>query len=296
MKDKKTQENLNELSDWQEKIIKEEGERIRKEYGAITERDILLAKEAEKEKKQCEDCQGMPCKKEGGFKGLIPKAEMKEIGNQPSMYITYFYCKYEKARRNQVKTERNIKNALIPKQYENLSFEDYQLKEENVDATMKAKKCLDTLEGLYIYGKPGIGKTMLASIIANESLKRQRSVIFSKVSDLLRNIRATYRKDSEQTELDVLSKLYDCDVLIIDDMRPERSRKFASETLFDVIDARYSAKKQTIITSNGTLEEVCSALNRPLDAEESIDGTRIYDRCKEMLKMAHIKGESKRGL
>ena len=159
-----------------------------------------------------------------------------------------------------------------------------------------AKRILDNpSKGLFIHGNPGVGKTMLAAIIANETVKRGRTVLFTKVSDLLRNVRSTFNAKSEVKEMDMLTKFYECDCLILDDVRPERpKKKFATETLFEVIDFRYTAGVQTIITSNGTINEVCDALNNPTEDEKTMDGDRIFDRCKANMNVVKIEGKSKR--
>lgn len=272
-------------------VDKEVAKKIRAEYGEeISDYDVLEIHRTQLDNLNCENCDGT-CKKLR-CQGYITSYKLM----RGYLYSSFAPCKYTKAKNLAAAIKNKIRNAEIPEQYQGLTFSDYRNDAKNRDAVLKAHWCLDNKEtGLYLYGNPGVGKTMLAAIIANESLKQNRTVIFSKVADLLRNIRATYKKESEQTEFDVLDKLYKCDVLIIDDMRPECGKKFASETLFDIIDYRYNAKKQTIITSNGTIEEIRDALNNPTDAAKSLDGTRIYDRCKDMMKLAYIGGESRRG-
>lgn len=268
------------------------GGAIRKKYGEkLTDAEVLKIDEALLENERCKNCNGTCGKK--SMRGLLNVI----VAQNGQVYISYKPCRYERAKMIQAEIAENLKNAEIPAQYQNLTFENYRVDDGNKKAVKLAKWCLESQSGLFLHGLPGVGKTMLASIIANESVKLGRSVIFSKVADLLRNIRATFNKDSEKTEQEILQKLYDCDVLIIDDMRPENGKKFESKTLFDVIDNRYNAKKQTIITSNGTIEEIRNALDNPTDlkGEKCLDGTRIYDRFKDMLKIAFIAGESRRG-
>ena len=271
--------------------------RLKTKYGEIAEKltmkEAFDVEKAEQIMKECGECQGLPCKYGRKVEQSIKIMEVGTFGSE--IVVCLADCRYLKMKWQQARIDRNLQNSRIPLTYQKIGFESYRVTEENQDAVRKAKWCLESEIGLFIHGLPGVGKTMLASIIANESLKKNRTVIFSKVADLLRNIRKTFQKDSKLTEQDILQDLYDCDVLIIDDMRSERGKSFAGKILFDVIDYRYNEQKQTIITSNGTLEECCNALDNPTDEESSYDGTRIYDRCKDMMKIAYIAGRSKRG-
>lgn len=281
-----------ERLNFQKTRLEKIGGAIREKYGEnLTDAEVLKIDNALSENERCETCGGVCDKK--SMRGLL-NVIVRQNGQT---YINFTPCKFEKAKLIQAEMSENLKNAEIPAQYQNLTFENYHVDDGNKKAVKLAKWCLESKSGLFFHGSPGVGKTMLAAIIANESVKLGRSVIFSKVADLLRNIRATFNKDSKKTEQEILQKLYDCDVLIIDDMRPENGKKFESKTLFDVIDNRYNANKQTIITSNGTIEEIRNALDNPTDlkGEKCLDGTRIYDRFKDMLKIAFIAGESRRG-
>lgn len=282
-----------ERLNFQKKRLENIGDEIREKYGEnLTDAEVLKIDEALLENEHCENCDGTCDKK--SMRGLL-NVIVRQNGQT---YINFKPCKYEKAKLIKAQIAANLENAEIPAQYQKLTFEDYRVDDGNKKIVALAKWCLESESGLYLHGLPGVGKTMLAAIIANESVKLGRTVIFSKVADLLRNIRSTFNKNSGKSEQEILQKIYDCDVLIIDDMRPERGTKFESKTLFDIIDNRYNAKKQTIITSNGTIEEIRNALDNPLDltkGEKCLDGTRIYDRFKDMLKIAFIAGESRRG-
>ena len=207
-------------------------------------------------------------------------------------------CKVAREKAIAQKNRERLKFAEIPEQYQGLTFDDYEEDENNRRAKRIAEKIAETGKGgMFLYGKYGVGKTMLAAIIANESVKCGREVIFSKVPDLLRNLRSTFKK-SDVTENDVLERIYKIPVLILDDVRRDRVKRFTGDTLFDIIDYRYNAGLQTIMTSNGTLEQVADALNNPTDTngEKTENGSRIYDRCKVMMPLVEIKGESRRGI
>ena len=62
----------------------------------------------------------------------------------------------------------------------------------------------------------------------------------------------TFEKDEEA--LDVYDYLFDCDLLIIDDLGTELNNSFISSQLFLIINERILRKKSTIISTNLSLD------------------------------------------
>ena len=276
-----------------EKFSDEKSRLIRKAYGEdLTDFDIRDIIRAQEDNAICEQCNGGECPKKRD------RYLFQLICRHSSFHIRCIPCKVAREKAIAQKNRERLKFAEIPEQYQGLTFDDYEEDENNRRAKRIAEKIAETGKGgMFLYGKYGVGKTMLAAIIANESVKRGREVIFSKVPDLLRNLRSTFKK-SDVTENDVLERIYKIPVLILDDVRRDRVKRFTGDTLFDIIDYRYNAGLQTIMTSNGTLEQVADALNNPTDTngEKTENGSRIYDRCKVMMPPVEIKGESRRGI
>ena len=108
---------------------------------------------------------------------------------------------------------------------------------------------------LVLCGPTGTGKTGLAvSLLKQLAARGQRGLIVREKS-MLDRIRATYnrqRGSDEPTETDVLDELRRVPVLVIDDVAAPGSTTtdWAQGQLFDVLNARYSARRRTIFTSN----------------------------------------------
>lgn len=288
LQSKQSNEGKAEVENSRNEILTKYGDLYRKMYPVtLNDYSILAIHKATEENKRCEKCEGKAsCFKTGSMRGIMH--DYRVISGQ--LNYSQRPCKFFRF------IPPGVKRAEIPEKYRGLTWADYEVDDKNKKAWSLARWIVENpTMGLFIYGSPGVGKTLLAAIMANEYESRGKRVIFTKVSDFLRNIRATFDKDSKMSEMEVLQKFCECDCLILDDVRPECGKKFASEQLFELIDSRYNAQLPTVITSNGTMEEVRDALNNPTDVKGTVlDGDRIYDRCAETMKVVKIEGESRR--
>lgn len=104
---------------------------------------------------------------------------------------------------------------------------------------------------LFIFGDTGTGKTFLTHCIAKELIDRSFSVVYVTASDLF-DILAKKMFEKKEDE----HHIYDCDLLIIDDLGTELSNSFTNSQLFVCINERLLNKKPTIISTNLSLEEI----------------------------------------
>ena len=107
------------------------------------------------------------------------------------------------------------------------------------------------LEGYlrYFYGDTGIGKTFLSNCIAKELLDSRHSVIYFTAFQLFDILsKGVFKRDEEA----LLShrNIFDCDLLIIDDLGTELSNSFTTSQLFLCINERILRQKSTIISTN----------------------------------------------
>lgn len=102
--------------------------------------------------------------------------------------------------------------------------------------------------GLVMSGMPGNGKSHLASAILQHLLARD--VRYITCLSMIRAIRETWRRDSEQSERSILSYFGGLDLLVIDEIGVQYGSDGEQTIIFDVLDMRYREMKPTILLTN----------------------------------------------
>lgn len=107
-----------------------------------------------------------------------------------------------------------------------------------------------SFQNLLFFGQVGSGKTFLSNCIAKELLDSGHSVIYFTSYQLFTYIadRTFNRSDAESYQ--ELEDLYDCDLLVIDDLGTESYNSFTVAQFFLILNERLGREKSTIISSN----------------------------------------------
>lgn len=104
---------------------------------------------------------------------------------------------------------------------------------------------------MMLLGDVGTGKTHLACAITQEAIRSYgASARYTMAIEIIRDIKMTFDKKSEQTERDVYAALLAPDLLVIDEVGVQHGSDFERQVLFEVIDSRYRNLMQTIVVSN----------------------------------------------
>lgn len=114
-------------------------------------------------------------------------------------------------------------------------------------------------KNLLFVGKAGTGKTFMSSCIANEIVKKGYTVLYQTapiLMDMLLDSKFTLNKDDKVREQ--YYKVFDVDLLIIDDLGTENINNIKFTELFNIINTRLLKDKKTIISTNLSLSELAA--------------------------------------
>ncbi len=185
-----------------------------------------------------------------------------------------------------------LKDARIPVRYER---QDLSTFERDTDSRREAYRVAARFaeafpvvdRGLLFHGRPGVGKTHLAIGILKEVIRSKGArAYFYETGELLTEIRNTYNRSVEATEMSVLNPVLRAELLVLDDLKVERESEWVLETLGLVVNTRYNAKLPTIFTSN--LEESADSDQRNSFIFQL--GARTRSRLREMCQWVRISG------
>lgn len=172
-----------------------------------------------------------------------------------------------------VYTQSNLKHVLAKENFD--TFDLGIFSNDVVDPstgktsyeTMKdaRQKCLDYVAhfqdkdapfyNLLFTGSTGVGKTFLSNCVAREILNMGYSVIYFSATGLFDVFHHNAYNKSPETQ-DSYQSIFDCDLLIIDDLGTEVTNNYTSSQLFTCVNERILRHNATIISTNLNLGEL----------------------------------------
>ena len=109
---------------------------------------------------------------------------------------------------------------------------------------------------IFLYGNVGTGKTFFADCIANALINTLHSVIYMSANNFFENMADNkFKRSTDEASLDD-NAIYECDLLILDDLGTELTNSLTQTLLFTCINERLSRNKSTIITSNYDINHI----------------------------------------
>lgn len=178
----------------------------------------------------------------------------------------------------QYEWERKLGDSGIPERFATRTLESYKaatIGQKNAllfaqDYAAKFDDVIETGRCAVFCGKPGTGKTHLSIGIGIEIMKVGRLVLFTTVQRMMRRVKDTFKRDSEESETDVIKLFVRPDLLIIDEIGIQFGSDFEKNMMFDILNERYEKRSPTLLLSNLEPDEVKSFL-----------GERVFDRLRE---------------
>ena len=148
--------------------------------------------------------------------------------------------------------------VIEPAMRESMTFEKFEphgrTSDRNEQASLQAalvgaKSFARDPDGwLVLVGETGCGKTHLAVAVANVRLDQGHEVYYTRVADLLDDLRVTFSPDSRVTYDEQFDRVKQAPLLILDDLEVEYATPWAQEKLSQIIYFRHGARLPTIIT------------------------------------------------
>jgi DNA replication protein DnaC len=163
--------------------------------------------------------------------------------------------------------QSNIKTILEEENFNTFSFEFYS-DEVNPEYGVSPRKNIRNIyhhcqefvqnfahnkQNMIFYGNAGVGKSFLSNCIAKAILDKGFIVIYLTAFQLFEVFeKHKFNKANNEIYEDLVEDIFNCDLLIIDDLGTEFNTSLTGPQLFNCLNTRLLNKKSTIISTNLT--------------------------------------------
>lgn len=139
-------------------------------------------------------------------------------------------------------------------------------------------------QGLFMYGKTGLGKTHLSLAIANVAIEKGYNVYYGSVQRIMEKLEAEHfgRLPREES---IKDDILNCDLLIIDDLGAEFSTQYTNAELYNIINSRLLASLPTIISTNLEIREITERYTQRVASRIIGSSMAIYFCGKDIRQM-----------
>ncbi len=159
--------------------------------------------------------------------------------------------------------QSNIRDVIERENFSTLSYEYYQGEDlERFERAVKICKSFvqdfaEDYHNLFFYGTVGTGKSFLSGCVAKELLTQGHSAIYFSSTGLFERLaQYTFDTKAKETLYNFYEDLYNCELVIIDDLGTEMTNSFVASQLFSCLNERHLRRKATVISTNLSLEEL----------------------------------------
>lgn len=185
-----------------------------------------------------------------------------------------------------------LESAHIPLRFQDATFANYRPVNDQAEAVMREcqRYCESWPErrkqgsSMILSGRVGTGKTHLACAITQELVrKHMANVRYTSVAQVMRAIRSTYNPAENLNEGEIISRLVNHHLLILDEVGVQIGSDHEHTMLFEILNGRYLAMRPTILVTNLGAKELETAV-----------GERLVDRFRENGAVLNFTWESYR--
>lgn len=158
--------------------------------------------------------------------------------------------------------QSHLKEILKQENFRTFSYTWYEgadretMKRHVMDARFFIEAFDTSFQNLLLLGEVGTGKTFLSNCIAKELMDAGHSVVYLTAFQLFQLLSRAVFGDHHGQEAgqQAYPYLFDCDLLIIDDLGTELPNSFTISQFFLCINERILRRKSTLISSNLDME------------------------------------------
>jgi DNA replication protein DnaC len=192
--------------------------------------------------------------------------------------------------------EAFLNGARVPRRYRDCEFENFDAYGEHSFSLANAKaRAVRYAEeyplsdsGLLFMGPPGVGKTHLGvATLRRLMVDKGVPCLFCDVQDLLRQLQATFDRQSGLTELQLLQPVLSTEVVLLDDLGGRQFSPWLEETIAHIVTTRYNDKRATIVTTNSLAQSPA----RQVPSLGDRIGPRVRSRLHEMCHLVLVEAD-----
>ncbi len=126
---------------------------------------------------------------------------------------------------------------------------------DDPEAAGRAKKCREYAESfstakysnLMFVGNTGLGKTHLSTAIAKTVIERGYDVVYETAQNIFSDFETAHFNRAENIDV---SRYFDCELLIMDDLGSEMSTSFTVSCFYNIINTRINHNRSMIVNTN----------------------------------------------
>ncbi len=217
------------------------------------------------------------CKKIDDCVMVIKGYQPKLVYNK-RIQLDFQECKY--SQKNKFHKQSDLNSDII----------SFDTNEERKKVASYIKKYLEgnNTKGLYLHGKPGIGKTRILTVLANKAASK-KTVKYINYPDFVRKIKDTFTNNTLEKTVENLKKV---DLLILDDFGDEgiQSDWYRDQVLMPILQYRMDHNKTVFFGSNYTIDHLEKSFSSRV--ADSVKVVRLMERIRNLSKSLELNGKN----